>query len=239
MTASTAVSAAGRPSVIEVFREASYGRLWASGLCMSIARWMDLVALGWLALQLTGSPFMVGLAAFARAAPMMAIGPFAGIVADRVPRGQILLVTQATGVVTALALAAIFAGGLRWLLAAGRLRGRLRSDLGAGLSGAADRALRLAGRAARGPGGLAGDRVDAAAKMLGPLAAGVLPGAPGPGRLLRRDGGRLRERAGGVEHLRPPARRPRRRSRRPPSRPACGAGCRRPGAARPCARCCW
>jgi MFS family permease len=112
VTASTAVSAAGRPSVVEVFREASYGRLWASGLCMSIARWMDLVALGWLALQLTGSPFMVGLAAFARAVPMMTIGPFAGIVADRVPRGQILLVTQATGVLTALALAGTFAGGL-------------------------------------------------------------------------------------------------------------------------------
>ena len=49
--------------VTDVFREPSYRRLWASGLCLSIARWMDLVTLGWLSFQLTGSPFMVGLAA--------------------------------------------------------------------------------------------------------------------------------------------------------------------------------
>jgi MFS family permease len=109
--ASTAGTTAGRLTMVEVFREPSYRRLWASGLCINVARWMDLVTLGWLALQLTGSPFMVGLAAFARAAPMMAVGPFAGIVADRFPRGRILLVAQSTGVVTALALAVVFASG--------------------------------------------------------------------------------------------------------------------------------
>jgi MFS family permease len=111
VTAPTAGGVAGWPTTIEVFGEPSYRRLWASGLCMSVARWMDLVALGWLALQFTGSPFMVGLAAFARAAPLMIVGPFTGIVADRVPRGRILLVAQAAGALTALTLAAIFAGG--------------------------------------------------------------------------------------------------------------------------------
>ena len=72
---------------------------------------MDLVVLGWLALQLTGSPFMVGLAAFARSAPMMLLGPFAGIVADRLHRGRVLIFTQSLGVVTALALGLIFATG--------------------------------------------------------------------------------------------------------------------------------
>src|SRR5262250_3464512 len=99
---------AGHLVITDVFREPSYRRLWASGLCLSIARWMDLVTLGWLSFQLTGSPFMVGLAAFARAAPLMLIGPFAGIVADRVARGRVLLTAQSIGLVTALALAAIF-----------------------------------------------------------------------------------------------------------------------------------
>lgn len=72
---------------------------------------MDLVVLGWLALELTGSPFMVGLAAFTRSAPMMALGPFAGVVADRIHRGRVLLFTQSLGVVTALALALIFGTG--------------------------------------------------------------------------------------------------------------------------------
>ena len=73
---------------------------------------MDLVTLGWLALQLTGSPFMVGLAAFARSAPLMLVGPVGGIIADRVPRDRILLLTQTIGVVTALVLAGIFATGI-------------------------------------------------------------------------------------------------------------------------------
>jgi MFS family permease len=111
MTASTAGTVAGRFRVTDVFREPSYRRLWASGLCLSIARWMDLVTLGWLSFQLTGSPFMVGLAAFARAAPMMLVGPFAGVVADRVPRGRVLLASQGVGVVTALALVVIFQHG--------------------------------------------------------------------------------------------------------------------------------
>ncbi len=111
MIASTAGSVAGRPTMVDVFRVPAYRRLWASGLCINVARSMDLLTLGWLALQLTGSPFMVGLAAFARAAPLMVVGPFTGIVADRVPRGRILLVAQSTGVVTALGLAAIFWSG--------------------------------------------------------------------------------------------------------------------------------
>jgi hypothetical protein len=63
------VALASRPAFTEVLSEDAYRRLWLSGLCLNTARWMDLVVLGWLALQLTGSPFMVGLAAFARSAP--------------------------------------------------------------------------------------------------------------------------------------------------------------------------
>jgi hypothetical protein len=85
------VALAARPAFTEILGEDPYRRLWLSGLCLNTARWMDLVVLGWLALQLTGSPFMVGLAAFARSAPMMALGPFAGVVADRMHRRRVLL----------------------------------------------------------------------------------------------------------------------------------------------------
>ncbi len=94
-----------------VLREGSYRRLWLSGLCVNSARWMDLVLLGWLAFQLTDSPFMVGLAAFARSAPLMVLGPFTGIVADRMHRGRVLIVTQTLGLGTGLALAGVFAAG--------------------------------------------------------------------------------------------------------------------------------
>ncbi len=100
-----------RVAFADVLGEGAYRRLWLSGLCLNSARWMDLVSLGWLAFELTGSPFMVGLAAFVRSAPMMALGPFAGVVADRVPRARVLLLTHSLGVGTGLALAGLFAAG--------------------------------------------------------------------------------------------------------------------------------
>ena len=173
-------SSAGRLAMADVFREPSYRRLWTSGLCMSIARWMDLVTLGWLALELTGSPFMVGLAAFARAAPMMAVGPFAGIVADRVPRGQILLIAQSTAVLTALALAGLFASG------AGGYWPLLAFETVFGLVWALDFPARLTALYAL----LGASRVAQAvsletvsmqiAKVLGPLAAGFCLARLGP-----------------------------------------------------------
>jgi aminoglycoside phosphotransferase (APT) family kinase protein len=38
---------------------------------------------------------MVSVAAFARSAPMMLLGPFTGLVADRMHRGRVLVSTQA------------------------------------------------------------------------------------------------------------------------------------------------
>ena len=95
----------------DVLRAGAYRRFWLSSLCLGVARWMDVVALGWLALQLTGSPFMVGLAAFARSVPMLALGPFTGIAADRMPQGRVLLVTQSIGAAASLALAVLFGLG--------------------------------------------------------------------------------------------------------------------------------
>ncbi len=166
--------------MIEVFREPSYRRLWASGLCMSVARWMDLVTLGWLALQFTGSPFMVGLAAFARAAPLMVVGPFTGIVADRVPRGRILLVAQSIGVATALALAVIFASGRGgyWPLVALEVVFGLMWALDFPARRTALYALLGASRVAQ---AVSLETVSMQlAKMLGPLAAGFCLARLGP-----------------------------------------------------------
>ncbi|HKX04536.1 MAG TPA: MFS transporter, partial [Methylomirabilota bacterium] len=106
-----AAALAAPQAFASVLRERSYRRLWLSGLCVNGARWMDLILLGWLAFQLTDSPFMVGLAAFARSAPLMVLGPFTGLVADRMHRGRVLVVTQSLGLVTGLTLAAVFAAG--------------------------------------------------------------------------------------------------------------------------------
>ena len=107
----SSAGAVAERSVVAVLREPSYRRLWVSGLFANVARWIDLVTLGWLALQLTGSPFMVAVAAFARTAPLMVVGPFAGVVADRVNRGRLLVIAQASAAATALVLVLTFGSG--------------------------------------------------------------------------------------------------------------------------------
>jgi MFS family permease len=98
-------------AVLEPLRDPRYRVLWGIGLCAGTARWMDLLVLGWLALALTDSPLMVGVAAFCRAFPMMALGPFAGVLADRLPRVRLMIAVQVLNVVAAAALALIFAAG--------------------------------------------------------------------------------------------------------------------------------
>jgi MFS family permease len=98
--------------VLEPLRDGRYRLLWVTGLCANTARWMDVVVLGWLALTLTDSPLMVGVAAFCRAAPMMALGPFAGVLADRLPRVHVMSAVQVLNVAAALALAVLFGAGL-------------------------------------------------------------------------------------------------------------------------------
>lgn len=73
-------------------------------LLSSVGMMGEVVVLGWLALELTDSPFFVGFAMSARALPLFFVGAPAGVLADRVPRHQLLV---ATGVGQALATATL------------------------------------------------------------------------------------------------------------------------------------
>lgn len=55
----------------------------------------EVVVLGWLALELTDSPFLVGAAMGARALPLFFVGVPAGVIADRLPRQRLLAATGA------------------------------------------------------------------------------------------------------------------------------------------------
>ena len=90
----------------------------------------EVVVLGWLALELTDSPFLVGAALGCRALPLFFVGVPAGVIADRVPRQHLLVATGAGQAVTAAAmgvltlLGAVNLGQLMLLtLAGGTLRG--------------------------------------------------------------------------------------------------------------------
>ncbi|MDP2628114.1 MAG: MFS transporter, partial [Candidatus Rokubacteria bacterium] len=95
----------------------------------SIGMMGEVVVLGWLALELTDSPFLVGVAMGARALPLFFVGVPAGVLSDRFPRHRLLMATSAGQALTAAALGVLtllgsvsLAGLLALTLAAGALR---------------------------------------------------------------------------------------------------------------------
>jgi hypothetical protein len=105
-------------------------RCLVAGMVVGSAGMMgETVALGWLALTLTDSPFLVGVAMGARALPLFFAGVPAGVLADRFPRQRLLLATSAGQALTAAAIGALALSGRAGLvpvlvltLAAGTLR---------------------------------------------------------------------------------------------------------------------
>ncbi len=82
------------PSPLSSLRVRNY-RLFISGQAVSQAgTWVDTTAQAWLVLLLTDSGTALGLAAAARFLPIILLGPWAGVVADRVNKRHLLLVTQ-------------------------------------------------------------------------------------------------------------------------------------------------
>lgn len=81
--------------------------LWMGLIVSNIGSWMQMVGQGWLVLQLTNSPFWLGMVAFARAVPMILLSLFAGVVADRIDRRKLLLTTQTTAAMLAMLLAVL------------------------------------------------------------------------------------------------------------------------------------
>jgi MFS family permease len=72
-----------------------------------VGTWMQTLALGWLVLELTNSPFAVGLNSALRAIGVLVFTLYAGVVADRVDKRRLVIVTQALQMVEALTLAVL------------------------------------------------------------------------------------------------------------------------------------
>jgi MFS family permease len=68
--------------------------LWIAGLARFNARWMELIVLGWIILDITNSPFLVGTLGFFRMAAMPILGLPAGIIADRLNRKLIIALAE-------------------------------------------------------------------------------------------------------------------------------------------------
>lgn len=88
-------------------------RLWFYGQLVSlVGTWMQNTAQGYLVFQLTQSPAYLGYVGFAAGLPSWLFTLFGGVIADRMPRRTLLLITQTTMMVLALVLAGLFFAGM-------------------------------------------------------------------------------------------------------------------------------
>ena len=152
----------------------AFRRLWLSTCASNFTLWTEVIVTGWVALQLTGSPWLVAITGVGRAAAMPLIGPLSGALADRLDR--VLLVRIAEG--GNLAALALLAGtlltghGSYWLL----LLVALWLGMSTALAWPARRALLmdLAGSEYLLPAVVLERVTQSVARVLGPLLAGVL-----------------------------------------------------------------
>jgi len=114
------------PESLRALRHRNY-RLFFTGQLISLTgTWMQSVAQAWLAYRLTDSAAMLGIVGFAGQIPALLFSPAGGVVADRFARRQVLLATQASSMLLALALAALTLSGqitIAWILALAALSG--------------------------------------------------------------------------------------------------------------------
>jgi len=87
-------------------------RLFFGGQGISlIGTWMQRIAMWWLVYRLTNSPFLLGVVGFTGQIPIFLLTPFAGVLADRMNRQRVLVVTQTLAMIQALILALLVLAG--------------------------------------------------------------------------------------------------------------------------------
>src|SRR5512143_3503697 len=67
---------------------------WIGFVASNAGKWIEQTGAVWIAYELTGNPFLLGLIGLIRAVPTILLTPFAGVIADRVDQRKLLFTTQ-------------------------------------------------------------------------------------------------------------------------------------------------
>ena len=157
-----------------LLRDGRYVRIWMIGWLTGVVRWLELLAYGIFAFDLTGSPVLVAVIALVRFVPLAALSLFIGAAADQL-RPRRLLAWSIAGVGAVMAV-------MVWIEAAGALTywHLLLATFASGIFWASDMPLRrkMIGEIA-GPERLARAMsfdyaTSNGTRMIGPLIGGVL-----------------------------------------------------------------
>jgi len=95
----------------KVLKQRDFGFFWVSLLFSAIGTQISAVAIAWQVYQITNSPFQLGLTGLFRALPVMILSLPGGVVADRIDRRKLLIMTQSLAALLSLTLAALTSTG--------------------------------------------------------------------------------------------------------------------------------
>jgi MFS family permease len=98
-------------SRLRALRHRNFRLYWTGQLVSLVGTWMQSVAQSWLMHRLTSSAFMLGLLGFTQFLPVLLFSLWAGVVADRLDRRRLLLVTQSCFLVLAVGFAVLVTSG--------------------------------------------------------------------------------------------------------------------------------
>jgi MFS family permease len=99
------------PVALRAFQHRDFRLFWSGQLVSLVGSWMQSVGQSWVVLELTHSPFKLGMINALQFGPMLFLSFLAGALADRVRKRRLLLVTQSALMLQAFALAALDRSG--------------------------------------------------------------------------------------------------------------------------------
>jgi predicted MFS family arabinose efflux permease len=95
--------------VFKAFQYRDFRLMWLGACTSSVGTWMQKLAQSWLVLQISGSPFLLGLDSFLGEIPIFLFSLIGGVVADRTDRRHLLLASQFVQMSCAFLLAVLIA----------------------------------------------------------------------------------------------------------------------------------
>jgi MFS family permease len=100
------------PSSLRALGHRNFRLFWSGQLISLVGTWMQMVARGWLVLELTQSPFWLGMVGFATSLPSLLLTLWAGAVVDSVSKRTLIIVTQVISMAGALLLGVLTLTGV-------------------------------------------------------------------------------------------------------------------------------
>lgn len=108
--------AAPRLSRLDTFgalqRHPNFRLYWAGALLSNVGTWMQVLAQSWLVYQLTGSALLLGTVNFLQGVPALFLSLLGGVLADRIERRLLMIVTQTAQMLLAFLLAGLTLAGV-------------------------------------------------------------------------------------------------------------------------------